>query len=274
MTYLEYKPSVRAQASPRRAAKWAAALALVVVLGLTLVSLQLFQLTSESVSRPALRQALNALVEGDAVIERNYEDLRARAEASQPGDTLELRDYPVAVPLTRDEVLASTPESLRVILLDRAVERMYDDGTGVLRDGTGNGAGRFTAAGLVDEFLSFLRSSVHGTLAVVTLILAGLSVVASIALIALCRGFGRIVAVGAVITVASLPVLVGGLITRAYAGTSSDSSEYLRSELMDVAESLSWIALRNGAALCAIGLVVLIAGVAAARLSGARQDAI
>jgi hypothetical protein len=274
MTYLEYKPAVRAEASPRRAAKWGAALAVVVLLALTLVSLQLFQLTSESVSRPALRRAINALVEGDAVIQRNYEDLRARAEASQSGDTLELRDYPVSVPLTRDEVLASTPDTLRVLLLDRAVERMYEDGTGVLREGNGGAAGRFTAAGFVDESLSFLRSPVHGTLAVVTLILAGLSVVASIVLIALCRGFGRIVAVGAVMTIASLPVLVGGLITRAYAATSSGSSEYLRSELMDVAENLSWIALRNGAALCAIGLVVLIIGVAAARLSGEPQDAI
>ena len=34
----------------------------------------------------------------------------------------ELRDYPVAVPLTREEVLDSSPESLRELLLDRAVE--------------------------------------------------------------------------------------------------------------------------------------------------------
>jgi hypothetical protein len=257
----------------RRTAKWGAGLALVVILGLTLTSLQLFQLTSESVSRPALRRALNALVEGDAVVARNYEDLRTRAEASPPGATLELRDYPIAVPLTREEVLESTPESLRLLLLERATDRLYDDGTDVLRD-NGAAAGRFTTAGVVDESLGFLRSGVHGTLAVVTLILAGLSVIAGAALIALCRGFGRLVAVGVVTVFASLPVLAGGLAMRAYTEAVSGSDEYLRDELIQVAANLSWIALRNGAALCAIGAAVLIVGAACARWTGSRAGSL
>jgi hypothetical protein len=261
------------EASPRRTATWGAGLALVVLLGLTLVCLQLFQLSSQSVSKPALRRAINALVEGDAIIERNYQDLRDRAEASRRGETLELRDYPIAVPLTRDEVLGSTPEGLRALLLDRAVERMYEDGTDILRDGESGGAGRFTAAGVVDEFLGFLRSGVHGTLAVVTLILAGCSVIASIALVALCRGFGRVIAMGVTTALASLPVLAGGLALRGYAGASDGDGEYLRSELMEIAANLSWLPLRNGAVVLALGAAVMIIGIVCARWSGTQADA-
>jgi hypothetical protein len=256
-----------------RLGPWGAGLALSLVLALTFLSLQAFQITSEGVSRPALRRALNALVEGDAIIERNYEDLRGRAEAAPEGETLQLRDYPVAVSLTREEVLDSTPESIRLLLLDRAAGELYDDGTGVLRDGGATG-GRFTAAGLIDDALGFLRSRVHGTLAVVTVVLAVASAALAVALVAACRGFGRLVALGIVTVIASLPLLAGGAGSRAYASAASDDGEYVRAELMDIAASLSLLPLRNGAALVVLGLVVLVAGATAARLSdGARPDA-
>ena len=256
----------------RRSAKWTVGLALVVALGLTLVSLQLFQLTSESVSSPALRRALNALVEGDAIIERNYGDLRARAEASQQDDVLELRDYPVAIPLTREEVLASDEDSLRALLLDRAVERMYDDGTSVLRDGGSDAGGRFTAAGVVDDFVGFLRGGIHGILGVVTLVLAGVSVLLTIALVALCRGFGRPVAVGVALTLASLPLVIGGLALRAYASAAAGSNgEYLRGELMDIVATLAWVPVRNGIALSGMGAVIVITAAACARWTSVRH---
>jgi hypothetical protein len=233
-----------------------------------LVSLQLFQLTSGTVSRPALRRALNALVEGDAVIARNYDDLRARAEAAAPGETLLLRDYPIDVPLTREEVLSSTPETVRTVLLERATERLYADGTGVLRGEGGDSSGRFTAAGVVDESLGFLRSGVHAILGVVTLVLAGISVCIAAALVALCRGFGRLVALGATALVAAIPVLVGGLALWGYTNAAAGSDEYLRAELMGVAASLAVLPVRNGAALCVLGVTTLILGIAGARLSG------
>jgi hypothetical protein len=260
------------QGSTMRSAKWALGLALVAALTLTLVSLQLFQFTSESASRPALRRALNALVEGDAIIERNYPDLRARAEAAQPDDVLELRDYPISIPLTRDEVLASDEKSLRSLLLDRGVERMYDEGTGVLRDGSSGAGGRFTAAGVVDESLGFLRSPVHGILAAVTLVLAGISALAASALVAVCRGFGRPLAAGVALTLASLPLVIGGLVMRAYASAAADADgEYLRSELMDVVASLAWAPLRNGLALTATGAAIVVIAAAGARLARDEQ---
>jgi hypothetical protein len=253
--------------------KWAAALAFVLVLGMTLVSLQLFQLTARSTSEPALRRALNALVEGDAIIERNYDDLRVRAEASQPGEALLLRDYPVAVPLTREEALASSKDGLRRTLLDRAGERMYDGGTSVLRgDGGSGSAGRFTASGAVDEFLGFLRERVHGILAVLTLVLMAVSALLAIVLAAFCRGFGRLAGIGAAVLAASAPLLLGGLAMRLYAKTSAGADgEYLHGELMEIAASLAWLPVRNGIAFTLMGAAMLATGVVCARRADSRR---
>ena len=253
--------------------KWAAASALVLVLGMTFVCLQLFQLTARSTSEPALRRALNALVEGDAIVERNYDDLRGRAEASQPGATLELRDYPVAVPLTREEVLAASKDDLRRLLLDRAVERMYADGTSVLRDdGAAGSAGRFTASGVVDESLGFLREDVHGTLAVLTLALAGMSVLLAVVLAAFCKGFGRVSAIGVAVLAASLPLLLGGLAVRVYAKASAGADgEYLRGELLEIGASLAWLPVRNGIVFTLMGAAVLTIGMVCARWSDGRR---
>ena len=268
---------IRSSHAPRLAAsgsgKWAAALAFGLVLGMALISLQLFQLTARSTSEPALRRALDALVEGDAIIERNHDDLRGRAEASAPGETLLLRDYPVAVPLTREEVLDSSKESLRLILLDRAIERLYQSGTGVLRGADFSGvAGRFTAGGVLDESLGFLRERVHGILALLTLTLVAASALFAFVLAAFCRGFGRLVGIGAVVLVAAAPLLLGGLSMRLYArGATGADDEYLQGELFEIVASLAWLPIRNGAAFALFGAAVLATGAVCARLADSRR---
>lgn len=255
------------------AGTWAAAFALIAALALTLISLQLFQFTSRSTADPALRRALNALVEGNALVDRNYADLQARAQASQAGDVLELRDYPVSVPLTRDEALSNSKPELRQLLLDRAVERMYQDGSGALRSEDGAASpGRFTSAGLVGRSIGFLRDGVHGMLAVLTLILAVVSLLVAAVLVAHCRGFGRAVAVGACVASASLPLLLAGLASRAYATVPANTNgEYLRGELMRIAAQLSWAPVRNGLAVFVLGTAILALGAIAARWSDGRK---
>lgn len=244
-----------------------------VALALAFTGLSLYQLTDEDTAKPALRDALNALVEGDAVVARNYEDLRSRAEASQPGDVLELRDYPIALPMSRDDVLAASESDITGILLERGVDALYDDGTDALRDeGASDGAGRFTAAGAVGTGMGFLRGDVHAILGVLTLVLAGVSVVLAIILVVLCRRFGRAVALGAAAFVASMPLLLGGVMVHASARSAADGDgEYVRREFMVIAQDLSWLPVRNGFALMAAAAAVLIAGAVCARISDARR---
>ena len=258
---------------PRGCGRGAAWLALTFVLSLTFTALSLFQLTGATIAEPALRDALNALVEGDGVVARNYEDLVARAEASQAGDTLELRDYPISIPLSREEVLASTEGDINATLLERGVDRLYDDGTDAFLDDGGDGAGRFTAAGAAGSLLGFLTDDVHVMLGVLTLVLAGISVALAIALVAVCRGFGRMTAPGAATVAASLPLLLVGLIAYASARSGADGeSDYVRHEFMLIAEDLAWLPVRNGLAFMLVGAAALIAGAVCARLSDGRRS--
>jgi hypothetical protein len=158
------------------------------------------------------------------------------------------------------------------MLLARGTERLYDDGTDALRaeDG-GDGAGRFTAAGTVGEFMGFLTSDTHVILAVLTLVLAGISVALAIVVAVMSRGFGRAVALGSAVFVASMPLALGGLAAYFYARTSADGeSEYLRHEFMLIARDLAWLPVRNGLALMLVGALMLVAGAVCARLSDAR----
>jgi hypothetical protein len=264
-------PGDRSDPSRHSLARWGAGLALSASLSLCFIVMSLYQLTGEAAAKPALRDALNALVEGDAVIARNYDDLRARAEAAEPAASLEIRDYPIAIPLSGEEVLVATREDISAILLERGTERLYDDGTGVLRDDDAGLAGRFTAAGAADEFLGFLRSGVHVKLGVLTLVLAGISVGLAMVLAMLCHGFGRAVAIGAAVLVASLPLLLGGLAAYAYARASGDAGgEYLRREFMQIVKDLAWLPVRNGIAIALVGAAVVAAGAVSARITGAR----
>ena len=270
---MAYRPApVHYEERPTGCGRGAMWLALTGVLALTFIALSLWQLTGETTAKPALRDALNALAEGDGVVVRNYDDLRSRAEASQAGETLELRDYPVSIELDRDEVLASSQSDIRATLLARGVDRLYDDGTDVLRaDGAEDGAGRFTAAGAVGELMGFLTDDVHAILGWLTLVLAGISVALAIALTGLCREFGRAVALGAATFAASIPLLLGSLAFYLYARSSADGdSEYLRHEFMLIARDLAWLPVRNGLAFMLVGAVLLIAGAVCARIADAR----
>ncbi|TAK71434.1 MAG: hypothetical protein EPO22_01265 [Dehalococcoidia bacterium] len=259
-----------------RGARWAIVLLLLLSLGATLTALVLFQATSEGTAKRSLRRAVAALSEVDVLLDRNYDALRAEASNGAPGDTFQLADFPVDVPLTRDDVLGSSKAQLRDQLLDRSAAMMYSDGTGPLRTtpGSSTGVGPFTAGGVTDRWLGFLTRGHHDMLRVLTFVLAGVSGLLCVTLAALCRGFARLASVGGVVLVASLPLLAAGAIARLYIHFAAGSqSEYLQREFLAIGRGLAWIPIRDGLALATLGGVALVIGAGFAALAdrGARS---
>jgi hypothetical protein len=260
----------------RNIGKWSVALAFFLTLVGLLVSLQLFQLTSEGASKRTLRRAVAALSEIDPLLNRNYDALRTQASASDPGDTLELRDFPIDVRLTRDEVLNSNKQTMRDLLLNRSADAMYAHGTDVLRetDVSTQDVGAFSIAGLTDNGLGLLRSRNHDIFGVLTFVLAALCLVLGASLAALCRGFGRLASVGAVVVMAALPMLLTGIGARFYMRIiSSDENEYVQHEFLSIGQGLAWIPIRDGIAFTVLGLAFLIAGVGCAMWADRRPTA-
>lgn len=256
----------------RNVGKWGVALALFLSLCALLISLLAFQLTAEGPAKRTLRRAIAATTEIDTLIERNYDDFQARAAELEDGDVIELRDYPISVPLTPGEARGISRDELRDVLLDRSADRVYDEGTGVLRDDEASGrVGRFTAAGVMRSSLGLLRDSVHDAFGVLTYVLAALCLVLAGMLAWACRGFGRMTSVGATLLLAATPLLLAGIGARFYMRIASDAdTEYLERELLEIGQGLAWVPIRNGAAFTALGAVILVLGFALARWSDAR----
>lgn len=251
----------------RGGARWAVALLLLLSLGATFTALVLFQATSAGTSEQALRRAVAALSEVDVLVDRNYQSLQEQAATAAPGDQFQLADFPLAVPLTRGEVLGSSKTQLRDLLLNRSADLMYRDGTAPLHStpGTSVSVGAFTAGGVTDRGLGFLTAGHHDILRVLTLVLAAVSGLLCVALAALCRGFGRLWSVGAVVLAAALPVLAGGAGARVYIRFASGrQTEYLQREFLAIGRGLAWIPIRDGLACAALGAIVLGIGGAGA----------
>ena len=258
------------------AGKWIVGFLLAIVFAAALGALTLYLLSAKEPARESHRRVVNALAEGDAVIVRDYESWTATAEASDPGTEIALPNWPVQLTVTREELLESTPESLRVLLLDRSADLLYEEGTAALRDpDAADDPGRFTASGIVDAFIDLLREDVHTASLITMVVLLVLSLAVALWLGALTRGYGRLMAVAIAVGVGALAVLAGGAALSAYMRVSlDDNAEYLREELLHIGEDLAMVPLLIGAAFAAAGAVLLIVGVLAARWSDSRRSSI
>jgi hypothetical protein len=246
----------------RNVGTWSAGFALFVALLALFTSLQLFQLTAEGSAKRTLRRSLATLTEIDPLLARNFDDLQRSAENADAGETVQLDDFPIDVPLTPVEVTGASQTQLRGILLNRAADVMYSRGTDALRAESENqNVGRFSTAGITQHGLGFLRSRNHDILAVTTFILAALSIALTITLASTCRVFGRLTSIGVVVVLASVPVFAGGLGARFFLRIAGDGdAEYVRSEFLEIGRGLAWISIRDGAALAMLGLSLLVIG--------------
>ncbi len=258
----------------RNIAKWSVAFLFFGALMALLVSLTLFQVTAEGASKRTLRRAVAALSEIDVLIDRNYDDLRQRAASAGPNDTFELRDFPLAIPLSQQEAASASKDDLRDLLLNRSAGIMYARGTDPLRAqaGSSQDVGAFSEAGITDSGLGFLRSRYHDILGVLTFTLAALCVVLGVTLATLCRGFGRLASVGGVVLAAAIPLALAGIGARFYMRIVSDSdTEYIQREFLEIGQGLAWIVIRNGLAFTVLGAVFLVVGVGCAMWTDRRE---
>ncbi len=269
------RPHAEASGIGRSFGKYSVALAFFVALLALLTSLQLFHVTANSAANQTLRRSVAALTEIDFLLDRDYADLQRSAQNAAAGDTVQLRDFPVAVPLQPAEVVALSREQLRTTLLDRASTVMYTNGSGALDAKAANSGnvGRFSIAGVTRHGLGFLRSRNHDILAVTTFVLAALCCALAVMLASMCRGFGRLTSIGMVVLAASIPVVLGGIGARFYMRIAAGgNTEYIQREFLEIGQGLAWIPIRDGAAFTMLGLLFLTAGLAGAIWADRRED--
>ena len=260
----------------RNFGRWAVGFAFLLSTTALLISLQLFQVTAEGASKRTLRRAVAALTEIDPLVDRNYATLQQRAITASPDETVRLPDYPLDIPLGKEEVLNGSKDEVRNLLLDRSADLMYREGTGPLRtvNGRTQDVGMFSVGGITDDGLGFLTSRHHDILGVLTFALAVLSLILGVSLAFLCRGFGRLASVGGVVLMTSVPLALAGIGTRLYMRhASGGDTEYIQREFLSIGQGLAWIPIRDGIAFTVLGAVFLALGVGGAVWSDRRARA-
>lgn len=250
----------------RNAAKWVTGALFAFALVALIVTVSAFQATSEGVAKRALSRAMAALTEIDLLLDQNLSLLRDEAASSRPGDTVALAGFPVDVRLSPEEAQLPQPE-VRRLILERAADRLYADGTEALRaDAEAAGdIGPFSAAGATDNGLGLLRGGAHTVLGVAMVALTAICVFLAAAMVVLSRGFGRVVSLGAVVLAAALPMAIVSLGIRLLLREAGGDGA-LEREMFSVAEELVMIPVRVSIAFLGAGLALLLAGIACARI--------
>jgi hypothetical protein len=234
---------------------------LAVAVAFLLVSLSLAQLTAETQAKRSLARSIAMLTEIDAFVDDNGEALRREAEASG-GTPVVVAGFPIEIQLQPDAVVNADQERLRALILERAAERVHDDGLSAFPAG-GSASLSLSTREALENWMSLNRPGPHdilvvmaGVFSVITLLLA----IANVLLSPLPRGLAR---VGLATVAGAAPVvLVAGFAVLAIE-IGSDSSGYLTREYAELLKEAFWAPLRNGivflgagAALFALGFVL------------------
>ncbi len=242
---------------------------------LLLVSLCTMQLTQRGPAERLLRQELLVLTEADALLDLHYQDLRDRADAGEEGP-FALPNFPLDLTFTADELRSTTREQFRDLLLDRAAALVYEGGAAVLREHPeSREPAVFSTPGAIRVSMDVLSRDSFDLLRVLTFSLAGTSAALALALALVTRGYGRLAAIGASLSAASVPFMLGAVAVRyGLRVGKEEEEEYLAHAFLDIGAEASWIAIRNGIGFAVLSASFLLAGLALAMWSDSRSAAV
>ncbi len=262
-------PSSSGRSEPQHAARWSWGLLLAVNLALLLGVLSFAHVTAEGPAKRSLGQSVAILTEVDAFLDLRLEALRQEAEQPQQAN-IALADFPVPVSFTPAEILDTDREEFRALLLARSAEQIYENGTSVFREDRGGRARLVSPAGALRRGMDLLRSGPHTVLTVLTWALAATAAFLTLRLAQACRDYGRLVGLGASVSLAALPFILLALAVR-FAFQSVGGDEYLAPAFAQLGEELTWAPIRNGIIFAIGGLLLLALGTTLARWSDRRQ---
>lgn len=254
----------------RRRAKWLLGSLLILDLALLLVVLALANVTAEGPAKRTLAQSVAILTEVDGLLDANYDSLRE--EAALSGGDLTLAGFPIDVPFTPEEVLASDRDSFRELLLTRAADRVHEDGVATFRTDRDVDIRLISTEGTLRAALDFLRPTPHRAVTVFVYVFAAAAAALALGLVLATRGYGRMLALGLSVLLAATPVLITAVAMRfAFRLAADGVDDYLAQQFFELSQGLAWAPIRNGIIFCTGGGILLVAGAILSRWSDGQQ---
>ncbi|HUF52645.1 MAG TPA: hypothetical protein VMR52_02575 [Dehalococcoidia bacterium] len=244
----------------RTASVWIAAFVLAVFLGAFLAALTAYQLTSEGTGKRILQRSVVVTTEVDALLPAIEEDLEVRTSSGVP-ETVTVRNFPIAVQLTRDEARNLRGPALRDRIVTLAADKLYEDGGGAWASGdpaATPAVERFSAAGAINYGLGWIRDSTNLGLLVLAVFLALMTLTMAVMTMAIMPWDMRLLVAGGVSLLAGLPLLAGAVAVRFVFRTADAEGDPFVQRMLDIGVDAMWVAIRNALVMCLVGFALVL----------------
>lgn len=244
------------------ASQWVLGLLLVAALTLLFFTLAGLQLTSESTGQRILRRAIAIATEIDASLPQIESDLRETA-AEPPAESLLVPNFPIPVELTVGEAATLEGAELRSVILTRAGERLYKDGSSAWAAADPEArqqVQRISSAGVLHRGLGLVTSSTNTAFLISSILFGLLALAFGTALMLSLRGYMRLLVAGVVTLASSLPLLAGAVALRFIMRTAEPEGDVFVQGLLDLGVDAMWVPIRDYAALTVLGALLTLMG--------------
>ncbi|MEO8539794.1 MAG: hypothetical protein ABI577_08645 [bacterium] len=229
------------------------------------------QITAPEPARNVIEAGLVTLTDLDQMIADDGPELRQAALESQ-AQAITIPGYPLDIVLTRDEVLKSSDQQLRGLILERSSALLYADGVDAF-DRTGDRKiRRLSLQGLLELEVGQLSDSNYSRATFLSVIaILGCAVFGAMTA-ANGQGWGRMRSLGFAAAAGAVPVILLFLLLKLVVGAVGGSDPF-EDALRDVTDATVTVPIRNGIIVLIGGAVIVAAALVLGRLDRDSSEA-
>jgi hypothetical protein len=241
------------------ASQWLVAAFLAVTLTAFFFFLTAFQVSSDGTAHRILRRGVAITTDIDAILPQVTTDLHAAAQTSDH-DPVRVPNFPVPVDIPKEEAGRIEGEELRQRLLDKAADRIYDDGMSAWAESDSNSnqnIARFSTAGGLNRAFGLVTQKWNTVYLIAAALFGFLSLVLSALLWISVKSYARLLALGAAAATAAVISLAGAVAVRFALRTAETEADPFEKELIDLGVDVVWLFIRNYLVLSLLGFAVL-----------------
>lgn len=235
-----------------------------ILLILLVGSLSFWQVTAPTPARRVIEAGIVSLTDIDRVLAEHHDELKALATASS-GRAFSIPGYPIAVYVSRDELLQLPPAELRALILERSSALVYVQGLRAFDRTGGQSLSLFSAEGGLELLVGQLSADSHDKATIATGVLAALTALVAISLVFKAEGMRRVRSLGEAALPAGILGLVATVGIREIIALFGGDAPF-EVEMRGIVRTTAEVPMRNFIVLAIAGAVLLVAGMALALL--------
>jgi len=241
------------------ASQWLVAAFLALTLAAFFFFLTAFQVSSDGTAHRILRRGGAITTDIDAILPQVTTDLHAAAQTSDQ-DSVRVPNFPVPVEIPKEEAAHIEGEELRQRLLDKAADRIYDDGMSTWAQSdtaSSQNIARFSTAGGLNRAFGLVTEKWNTVYLIATALFGFLSLVLAALLWLNLKSYLRLLALGAATATAAVISLAGTVAVRFALRTAETGADPFEKDLLDLGVDTVWLFIRNYLILSLLGFAVL-----------------